>query len=1124
MIRMLRIAAVIVVFACGVPRSSARSPSTKSNAPGPHEEAAQLNETVVRLTREGKYREAVAPAERALALREKALGPNHPAIAESLNRLAEVYRAQGAYTKAEPLHTRALDIREKVLGPNHPDVAESLNNLASLYEDQGAYAKAEPLHTRALDIREKVLGPNHPDVAESLNNLGLLYQDQGAYDRAEPLSARALAIREKVLGPNHPDVAESLNNVAALYQSQGMYANAEPLYTRALTIREKALGPSHPDIAQSLNNLAALYKTQGMYTKAEPLYARALDIFEKALGPHHPHVAVCLNNLAGLYGDKGAYTNAEPLHLRALDIFEKTLGPNHPHVAASLSSLAGLYWDQGVYAKAEPLYARALDILEKALGSNHPDVANSLNNLALLYWAQGAYARAESLYARALDIRGKVLGANHPAVASSLNNLAALYQARGAYAKAESLYARALDIREKVLGANHPDVASSLNNLAVLYWDQGVYARVEPFLVRALDIHEKVVGRNHPIVATGLNNLALLYGAQGAYAKAEPLLVRALDVVERALGPHHPDVAAKLNNLAALYRAQSAYAKAEPLLARAVDIAERQLRTELERLSEPRKRALMALLQNETKGLVSFHADAVPGSDSSLELALTTVLRRKGRIVDSLADGQTRLRAHLTPVLQQQLDQLARVRSELVDQLYAPASPSAAAHRDGIKALYTRMDELESALSAASDEFRIQVAPVTVAAVQAEIPADAALVEFVRYRRFDPRQSQRWQEERYVAYLLTRQGQPRSVALGEAKPIDAAVDAVLAAMDSRIPAATARAALRRLDAQLVAPIRAQLSGIAHLIIAPDGKLNLVPFEALIDSQGRYALDSYLVSYVSSGRDLLRLASPQRPQSSAVLIAGPDYGPVPRSPGPDQLTFSQLVGATAEAINLQRYFPTAAVTDKRATKAALAALTGPAMLHVATHGFYGWRAGLAGAASRGPDTRGPWLDPLRGHIGALPPLTHDLSDGLDQAGLAMADANRGPAGIVTAREIAGFDWTGTQLVVLSACQTGRGAVASGDGIYGLRRALVLAGAASQVVSLWSVADASTPALMRDYYAALQQGTGRAEALRQAKRRLRQRPGHAHPFYWAAFIPAGDWRPLGAKAFLPQGSMP
>jgi len=1084
MTRSLRSLIVMVILVGGTLRSYAQSPSTTPSSQAALDEATQLGKLVAKLYGEGKYREAVAPAERALALREKALGATHPDVATSLNNLAFLYQAQGAYAKAEPLYVRALDIFVKALGPTHPDVATSLNNLAGLYQAQGAYAKAESLYARALDLREKALGSQHPDVAQSLNNL------------------------------------------AALYRAQGAYAKAEPLFTRALDLREKALGSQHPDVATSLNNLAGLYRAQGAYAKAEPLYARALDIYEKTLGPHHPLVAASLNNLALLYRDQDAYAKAEPLYARALDIREKALGPNHPDVATSLNNLALLYRAQGADAQAEPLLARALAIHEKALGPTHPLVATSLNNLAELYRAQGAYAQAEPLLARALDIREKALGPNHPVVATSLNNLAELYQDLGAYAKAEPLLARALDIQEKSLGPNHPDVANSLNNLAGLYWAQGAYAKAEPLYARALDIREKALGSKHSEVAQSLSNLAVLYQAQGAYAKAEPLHARALDISEKALGPHHPDVAQSLNNLAVLYWAQRAYAHAEPLLARAADIEEQQLRTELERLSEPRKRALMALLQGETESRVSFHADVVPSSETALELALTTVLRRKGRIVDSLADSQTRLRAHLTPALQQQLDQLSHVRSELVDQLYAPAGPptGAAAHRDAIKALRTRMDELEAALSAASDEFRTQVAPVTVAAVQAEIPADAALVEFVRYQRFDPRQPQVWQEERYVAYLLTRQGPPRWVALGEAQPIDAVVDAVLAAMDRRIAATTTRAALRRLDAQLLAPIRAQLSGIAHLIVAPDGKLNLVPFEALIDPQGRYALDSYLVSYVSSGRDLLRLALPQRPRSSAVLIAGPDYGPVSRLPGPDQLTFPRLAGAAAEAIELQRYFSTAAVTDKKATKAALAMLTRPAMLHVATHGFYGWRAGLAGAATRGPATRGPWLDALRGHIGALPPPTHDLSDGLDQAGLAMADANRGSAGIVTAREIAGFDWLGTQLVVLSACQTGTGAVASGDGVYGLRRALVLAGAASQVVSLWSVADASTPALMRDYYAALRRGTGRAEALRQAKRHLLQQPGYAHPFYWAAFIPAGDWRPLDATTFLSQRPTP
>jgi tetratricopeptide (TPR) repeat protein len=138
MIRQLRIVAVIVVLAGGVPHSSAQS--TASSSRGPLEEAAQLNQVVVRLYGEGKYREAVAPAERALVLREKALGPNHPDVATSLNSLAVLYQDQGLYGKAEPLYARALDIREKTLGHNHLDVAQSLNNLAELYKAQGAYA------------------------------------------------------------------------------------------------------------------------------------------------------------------------------------------------------------------------------------------------------------------------------------------------------------------------------------------------------------------------------------------------------------------------------------------------------------------------------------------------------------------------------------------------------------------------------------------------------------------------------------------------------------------------------------------------------------------------------------------------------------------------------------------------------------------------------------------------------------------------------------------------------------------------------------------------------------------------------------------------------------------------
>ncbi len=227
------------------------------------------------------------------------LEPDNPTYLNMAGRLSQEV---GRYAEAQPFLEEALQIREKALGPEHPDVALSLNNLAALYDDQGQYEKAEPLfNAHSPSMRLKPSGRNnHPAVATSLNNLASHYGDQGQYEKAEPLYQRSLAIREKALGPDHPDVAISLNNLAMLYNTQGQYEKAEPLYQRSLAIREKALGPDHPDVAASLNNVAGLYNTQGQYGKAEPPYQRALQILQKALPSDHPNLVQVMENYSAL--------------------------------------------------------------------------------------------------------------------------------------------------------------------------------------------------------------------------------------------------------------------------------------------------------------------------------------------------------------------------------------------------------------------------------------------------------------------------------------------------------------------------------------------------------------------------------------------------------------------------------------------------------------------------------------------------------------------------------------------------------------------------------------------------------------------------------------------------------
>jgi Flp pilus assembly protein TadD len=177
-----------------------------------------------------------------------------------LNQVGGYLDERGQYNEAEPLYRGALAIREQALGPEHPDTATSLNNLAALLNTQGKLSEAEPLFRRALAIREQALGPEHPHTATSLNNLAALLDTQGKLSEAEPLYRRALAITEQALGPEHPDTARSLNNLAFLYQAEGKLSEAEPLYRHALAILESVLGPEHPTTVTVRGNLAALHQ------------------------------------------------------------------------------------------------------------------------------------------------------------------------------------------------------------------------------------------------------------------------------------------------------------------------------------------------------------------------------------------------------------------------------------------------------------------------------------------------------------------------------------------------------------------------------------------------------------------------------------------------------------------------------------------------------------------------------------------------------------------------------------------------------------------------------------------------------------------------------------------------
>jgi tetratricopeptide (TPR) repeat protein len=1122
----------------------------------------ELNAQVEQLYQQGKYAEAIPLAQESVHVAEATFGPEHPNVATSFNNLAALYLRQGRYAEAEPLFKRALAIREKALGPGHPDVATSLNNLAGLYDDQGRYADAEPLFKRALAIREKAVGSDHLDVAESLNNLAALYDDQGRYADAEPLYKRALAIREKALGPDHPDVAQSLNNLAELHRAQGRYADAEPLYRRALAIREKALGPDHPDVATLLNNLAALYDDQGRYADAEPLYKRALAINEKALGPDHPAVAQSLNNLAELYYEQSRYAEAEPLFKRALAIREKALGPDHPAVATLLNNLAVLYDDQGRYADAEPLYKRALAIKEKALGPDHPAVATSLNNLALLYKQQGRYADAEPLYKRALAIREKALGPDHPDVAQSLNNLALLYDDQGRYADAEPLYKRALAIREKALGPDHPDVAQSLNNLALLYDDQGRYADAEPLYKRTLAIDVKALGLEHPDVATDLNNLAVLYKEQGRYADAEPLYKRALAILEKALGPDHPLVTTSLTNLAGLFHAWAQPAQAAPFFDRALESLAKQFQYYFTYMSEKERLAFLATVQDQFPAYFSFCFTYRQQFPELAGKMYDTVLWQKGFIAQSVAALRAKIIASGDAEALRLLDELAAKKSELAQLATAPAEAEPqkqAARLAQIEQLEKEANDLEKELvkrsGALAEEKRL--AHVTWQQVRDALKKDEAAVEIVRFPFYD---GKKWTgASEYVALIVRPDSQqPQFVALGEAKALE---DDPL--RDYRLRAGLSESRTIR-GVEMVAeeseknaaapttsfyqafwkPLEPVLGSARRVYVSTDGVLNQVALGVVPDNAGQLLMEKYDLRIVSSTKVVLR----QRRASTgntAVVMGNPLFGldevqqrlavralqkteqtektekaaagePVAmpstgrRSRDLRGGALNPLPGTQKEAeavSNLlkEQHWGVELYTQQNALEERVKRVQSPRVLHLATHGFFE------------SDQERKQKDPK----GLGKEHTSGLEDPMLRSGLYLTGANRTlegrttppdmDDGVLTAYEATQLDLQGTELVVLSACETGLGESQNGEGVFGLRRALQEAGAESVLMSMWSVPDQETQELMTLFYRKWLGGKDKHEALREAQRELRAsvtaRYGRDLAYYWGAFVLVG-----------------
>ncbi|HEX8703397.1 MAG TPA: CHAT domain-containing tetratricopeptide repeat protein [Myxococcaceae bacterium] len=641
---------------------------------------------------------------------------------------------------------------------------------------------------------------------------------------------------------------------------------------------------------------------------------------------------------------------------------------------------------------------------------------------------------------------------------------------------------------------------------------------------------------------TAYDEARRLYGL-GQYDKAEERYKRALGIVESTQGRNHPSVAELLNGLAQLRVADDRLDDALPLFRRAFAISELRLRREALDFSESRLANFISQLRAQEELLYEL-VQLEPSEEDVRHLALTSVLLRKGRSVAETADTSRTIYRRVSARDRGAFERLRGLRSQLASlSLQGPGSLTPLEYQQRLKTLAEQGDALEASLAMSSAPLRALTAlPAPedmVDRVAAALPPDSALVEFIAYtdrsllRKPESPKPQRAQQLRYRVLVLFKNGHIRTLDLGPAAPIDDAASAMRAALARRD--ATFLPSAQALHALVFQPLKGVLGTPRNVFLSPDGQLGLVPFAALHDGR-QYLVDLYDFTYLTSGKDLLTRARGVQPSQSVVILADPDFNAsVPSAPDPEPeqqersvfverffstqrgdvtaRPWAPLPGTRGEAEAIQRMIPRAELLlGAEATKDRLLNLSTPGVLHLATHGFFL------------EDEVAPEATRAVGHFGALGEnaLAVAPADPLLRSGLILAGANvrapgdpeaaRSPpdSALVTALELAGLNLWGTQLVVLSACDTGRGDVKLGQGVYGLRRAFVAAGAETVVLSLWKVNDETTRVLMEGYYRNLLAGHGRGTALRRAMLTLRQTL--PHPYYWAPFIAVGQNAPL------------
>lgn len=1104
----------------------------------------------ISLSQFGKYNivEALKQEKRAFEIYSNH-GENTINSVVSLNMIALYENRSGEYERAIQDQKLVVETFETIMEEGDLRYATYTANLAKYYDDFGDYENAVRWGMTSLAFTKEVVGTMHPKYCNALNALGVTYEHMGGYQEAIRLGEEAITIQKQLTGELDPDYSLYLTNLAVSYSNSGQVIKSIKYYEEAIRINKSLFGEKHPNNILPLINLSTSCGKIGEYQKSIEYAEEAIGIITMFEGENNLPYATCLNNIGNCYYHLGKYEEALSALNHSLIIKRNLLNESHPDISATIINISSVLFEQGEYNSAISILEEQAEKIKSLYGAYNDEYVVILNNLAVLYSEIGDPFLALETNYKVLNIRKKSLSKSHPDYLQSLvnismdyvnigqndkalealqeceenylasgesfpsiegnlyNNLAVCYSANNDHLKAIDYYKKALALNKFSYGETSLNCAKILDNIAVNYSILNDYQNSLSYGNQSLEILLDLFGEDNSNTAQALGSLSWMYFKKGETQKAYDLGKKQIKILENNDVSNSPIF---IEPYMDMFVFSTGIGKAEEglwYLQRSMELEMEDVKHAFRHLSVSQKDSywnIRSMLHTKAQ-LALFSCANTNGPSNLTEQTYNAILLSKGLLLSSEIGFRDAVLRSNDDVLKENFFKLQNDKLVLNQLMAKPNNDEA----------WTKIDSLGKSIEIRERQILDLVKDYTTNFSAIEIEFDSLVTQLDNNDVIVEFAENGLPQGGYYAFIIRENWDtPLCIELG--------------ASENKHPLSFNEYQISQINDEYYQFVWSAVDNYINegddVYFSPDGLLQQLSIEILKDSLGRMACEKYNLKRISSSRQICK-KNEEVGYSSAALFGGIIYDldakdMVANSSIFHDEHFIATRGLITDTINRAGWgylsgtkeeidqidvlmkshgVSTNIYSEMNGSEEAFKALSGKhiTIIHIATHGFF---------FKDEEAKKKPYFETIFDGE-----KSEDANNSLKRSGLIMAGGQNAwlgdnlpdnvEDGVLLAEEIAVMDLSGTDLVVLSACETGLGDITS-DGVFGLQRAFKMAGVQTLVMSLWKVDDNATSLMMQSFYEHLLSGMSKREAFNLAQAAVRAK--YPEPYYWAGFV--------------------